>query len=920
MSKILAIADIHIHDYPQRNPTEKYRLYQTRIVAQNIINVARENGCDIIVIAGDVIDKSIIRPYVQAEVKGFLDTIMSHFRVGYIIWGNHDQDNKGSDQDFTDSCLSVMLPPNLYYADKREVTIDGTRIGFSNWRPEFDLEWVQGKLDILFTHATISYSKDDLYQSQGLDESKFDLAICGDIHKPASVGKYISIGIPQKCKMADSDDQTGIILDCSTKKIDWVNLNPVGNLMRFRYTPVREEEGWNPDTGLWSVYKPDNIGMEGGIGEIQIPAWKEIDNLITHVIVSSNLQNIHGEILKSIKDVDSKEVDFNFILTRFYCKNWRSIDEAEIFFNARDKVLITGKNGSGKSSLLSALKYAFLENRSIKDFIQFGAKECTTEVEFLYQGINYKIQRGSKKYGFWINGEIQKYNNKSEFEKDMHIRFPFIDYMDIYFFDSDHHKLIGGITPERKSEIISKFFKMDKIDAYNEEAEVLLSQKTRSISKWNEELSKETKLLNFIESKLGVLCIPPIDENTLLKQKSDGYLLQSKWMSYNNYMTKTANLQASKETQEKNLRDLEEISKTFRNIEQIQKEISEKEKYTSDISQKFQELSDINSEGRRLYTERQDLDKKKVCRLCGQPIKNSEELEKHKVEIDNKIQDLLQNQGEIYKYFENLGLGKDIITSKGGFAGIVASYNKEIANLMTEINYQSKTAQDISFTKRNLESIEDQLKAIGEQPEKVTLPDNFMELMGKIESDLGVWKEYNTLMSDKSSTESDIQRCNTELTKITNDVSQLQDYIKLTSTTGKIYEEIMTKLANQFSDNQVKYEVKTYNIYKKDHLDLASYFINNGNLVGYQACSSGQQTVLDVNFLSKIVTGMGLLVMDEFLKHLDPFNHDLCIDAISQMSIGCTMISSHMESIAAFNNKSLKMELNDSGITKIICE
>jgi ABC-type uncharacterized transport system ATPase subunit len=130
----------------------------------------------------------------------------------------------------------------------------------------------------------------------------------------------------------------------------------------------------------------------------------------------------------------------------------------------------------------------------------------------------------------------------------------------------------------------------------------------------------------------------------------------------------------------------------------------------------------------------------------------------------------------------------------------------------------------------------------------------------------------------------------------------------------------MTKLANQFSDNQVKYEVRTYNSYKKDHMDLASYFINNGNPVGYQACSSGQQTVLDINFLSKIVTGMGLLVMDEFLKHLDPLNHDLCIDAISQMNIGCIMISSHMESIAAFNNKSIKMELNDSGITKLTCE
>ena len=64
---------------------------------------------------------------------------------------------------------------------------------------------------------------------------------------------------------------------------------------------------------------------------------------------------------------------------------------------------------------------------------------------------------------------------------------------------------------------------------------------------------------------------------------------------------------------------------------------------------------------------------------------------------------------------------------------------------------------------------------------------------------------------------------------------------------------------------------------------------------------------------------MGLLVMDEFLKHLDPFSHDLCLDCISQMNIGCIMISSHMESITAFNNRSLKMSLS-GGKTNITFE
>ena len=39
MSKILAVADIHINDYANRNPSNRFRLYQTRTVAQNIIEV-----------------------------------------------------------------------------------------------------------------------------------------------------------------------------------------------------------------------------------------------------------------------------------------------------------------------------------------------------------------------------------------------------------------------------------------------------------------------------------------------------------------------------------------------------------------------------------------------------------------------------------------------------------------------------------------------------------------------------------------------------------------------------------------------------------------------------------------------------------------------------------------------------------------
>ena len=917
MSKILAIADIHIHDYPQRNPSDKYRLYQDRRVAQNIIAAGKREGAEILVIAGDIVENFLNRPYVQAEVKGFLDTLMREFKVGYIIWGNHDLDNKGNDQDFIDCCLSVMLPPNLYYADKREVTIDNSRIAFSNWRPTFDLSWINGTVDVLFTHATICYSPGtEQFKSQDLDQTKFNLAICGDIHRAASIGKFVSIGIPQRCKMSDSDKQTGVIYDCVTKQYKWVDLNPSNNLMKFQYSTDQDKEGWDSNSGIWTVYKPNNhtISSDGTV-DIVVPAWQEVDNLIKYIIDANNLQRIHGEVLKSISDIDSKEVDFNFIITRFYCKNWRSIEEAEIYFNNRDKILITGDNGSGKSSLLSALKYAFIENPHYKDFVQFGSKECVTEVEFVYQGNNYKIQRGSKKYGFWINGVQQKFNSKLDFQKLMHQKFPFIDYMDVYFFDSDHHKLIGGIAPERKSEIVSKVFKMDKIDAFNEQACVLLDSLQKNTYSWKSKIDGLSGELKFINEKLSLLVVPSISEQELRSKREAGKQLQEKWITYNNFLVYTANLQAQKKSLEDNIINLKLEAKSFRPIQTIDNEIQWYKGLISQVMAKSRQLNDIKSQGNRAFKELQSLKGTKICPSCGQEIKNTAEIEQHKVELGNLIDQLKKQQSQVYADFATLGFNRAQVDTE--LDKIIEGYNREVAVRMTEKQSQQNNLFNLQKEENSLANVIGKINSVGNVPEKVELPEGFLDELRNIETSLSIWREYNSLIQSKITREAEIKKCEAEIMKIQSDSQELQAYIKLTNTTGKIYEEIMNQLAKQFSDNHVRYKVETYNFRKKDHLDLYSYYINNGNEVGYDSCSSGQQTILDVNFLSKIVTRMGLLVMDEFLKHLDPKNHDICVDMISNMNIGCTLLSSHMESIPAFNNRSMKMELNQSGITKL---
>lgn len=945
MSKILAIADIHLHDYPQRNSFQFQRLYQgSRIVAQNIIEVGKREGADYIAICGDLIEKSIIRPYVMAEAYNFLHTIMSEFKEGWIIWGNHDIDAKSSDQVMTDSCLALFLPPNLKYMHQQQIELEGKKIGFNNWQPEFNLEWVKGELDMLFTHARICYKEDsDLYQSQYLDESKFKIAFCGDIHRPGQLGKYVSIGIPQRCKMSDGEKSTGVLIDLSDGSWKWVDLNPNDNLMKFQYVTVPEQEGWNETFKTWNIYKPSTDKMIDPTANIKVSGWEKIESLVNDAIGKAGLVEVHQQVLSSIPNLDAGEVDFNFTPVRFYCKNWRSIDEVEMFFEEGDKILIVGENGSGKSSLLSAIKYAFCDVRStsglssLKPFIQFGTKDCVTEVEFMYQGNRCKLRRGTKEYGLWINEEPMKYNSKTDFEADARRRFPFIEYMEVMIHDQDHNQFIGSLTGERLAEIISKAFKLDRIDTYNDAASILLTQLQKGASEWESKIGESKKVLGFIDSKLASIVLPSKTKEELDSEKKVMVELQRKNQAWNSFVSTSSRLQAGIESKEHEKTELLEKKRAQREpsiieaeITALRNEISGKQGRLIElgglknaIKVKESELGRIISDGKNLRSEFTAIDPTRVsvCPTCRQQITPSPEtieaLKTKKEEIGKKLEEKLAEYGIVNAELE--GMRNDFGNSDAEISNInseIGRLNGEITKKMSEIREGNETNGKLERIERELGEWKTQLANLG-APEKVELPTDFMEKMSNLESGLSSWNLWESGMKDKEEQEKKVAAYEKEVEGNREQQEKLKSYIKLTGPTGVIYEEVMKKLVSQFNDNTVSYEVNVREFRKKDHLTLVPQFFNNGNWVSYEACSGGQKTVLDIHFLSKIINRVGILILDEFLKYLDPSNHDLCLDMIQGMSIGCTFISSHMESIAAFNNKTCSLSLNQSGLTQM---
>lgn len=943
MSKILAVADIHINDYANRNPSNRFRLYQTRTVAQNIIEVGKREGCDTIVFAGDIVEKCIIRPYIQGEVKLFLDTVMAEFKEGYIIWGNHDLDGKSVDQDISDACLGVMLPKNLYYSHKQIINIDGKSIGFCNWMPTFDLSWIPGKVDVLFTHATICYAKDAsegrLFESQELDESKFDLAICGDIHKSGSIGKYVSIGCCQRCKLSDPEEATGIVLDTANKKWSWVNLNPHDNLMKFATTTNLDEEGWHDSEKTWYVYKQESsiLGQDQG-GNVKLNAWEEISGLVDDAIVKSGLSGVHQEVLNNISNIDSGEVDFNFTLMHLHCENWRSIKSVDVNFSDHDRILVIGSNGSGKSSLLSAIKFALCDVAdtvgvtSLKPFVTFGEKDCLTEITFMYQGNECKIQRGTSKYGLWINGEQLKYNSKKLFEQDVRDRFPFIKYMDAFFFDADKTSFLRSLSPERVTDITSKFLKLNRIDTYNETAKVLYNQIKAQAGDWNMKLSETTRLLTYINEKLNSLVLPGLSKNEMIRLKEEGLEIQRKNAAWNQYYSDSARLQALLQSYTERLHGLEQQRAGFRNpgvidseIEQIQGEIKNIQASLVDLgnirinfSYKMKEYENLRTEGNAAWAEAQSIGIGKTCTHCGQIIKTSEALEKHKQELLQKVEDIKPKIAKIQEELTNLNNLKENSSAEyDRLNADLGRLNNEVSNRMMEKSKMQSVENEYNQVKYSYNKTQADLQSLG-YVERVDLPENFMSRMAELENGINTWTLFEDTEKDKYIKEQELQQYQQQVQGINDALGQLEAYIKLTGPTGLIFEEIFNRLAVSFSSNTVKYIVDRKGKGKQEHLSLVPHFNNNGNLVPMQLCSSGQRTLLDVDYMSKIFTNVGICVFDEFLRNLDSQRAEEVLEIMKNMNIGCFLLTSHMDSLPVFNNKTCLLSLGDDGMSNII--
>lgn len=934
MNNMLLSSDWHIDDYSRYNLIPGFRLEQFVKLAHRTVEIGKENNCRSLTLAGDLLNRSVNFPEVLHVLVEVLDILSKGFEDIYYVLGNHDISSKSNNHSKLNSVITAFTAKysNIHYMHQKCIKLhNGKTMAFSNWMKDVSFEFTEvDKVDFFVGHSSFTM----VFRGQYLDTSKFRIGFLGDIHNSGTKDNCYSINVPIQHNMGDERKGSMIVFDPDTESVKRVLTDPDNSkFLMMEYTTDKNSEGWITDT-LYQVYKPNKISKSSDDdSSFELPEWDQINDLIKLVIEDKELSEIHQEVVSLTTEFN--EVDFDFTIPYFRVKNYRSIDELELNLDSKEHVVIFGHNGSGKSSLLSALRDALRGNRYLKNNLRTGEEILELEIHIRQKGSLYKIIRGNHINSLHINagtGDVeQHFNKKSDFDDKIFELLPFLHYMDAWFFDSDYNAILKNISSERRINLISKYYKLDRIEAYHLKARELdapiRSEYTIKIREWNESKVVLDTLNNQLNDYLEVDTSRASHVESKLNHLSDLNRKYKKWTDWNTSNTDIiSKLKFTQETLNSTRLKLlpeSELSKTSVRISEINQRLPQLDSETSELDLKVTQLNSVtnklninNENGKKLKSEKDQLD----LGNCPSCMKKLDE-DKLKVMLDSMELKLTEMRAEYYRLSSEKNLLpslEDIQSKKLIISNDRNSLMNEKNQLTPIITENTRLLKVISDTEVILTKISEDMKLIeSNKPEEVlSIPENLSEDLinyssesTKITSKLNLMKSISD-QSDK--VESLRLECDLNYMK----VADYEKYLDITSSTGKIYEEVIGTLCTQWSDNSIIYEMNSGLYRKKPFLNIEVKYNVQGEWRYYDSLSSGQRIMADLNFMNNLFTKQGLLSFDENLKHLDDSNHELAMIELDKMNVNLVILTTHTANYSLYTKKIL-VELEDK-VSKIL--
>lgn len=920
--KVLITADVHIGDYANYNFTYRSRLKQFEKLAYRFIEICKANNCTEVWILGDLVDKPNSRPYILHEASKFVQILLDAGLIVRYTLGNHDLDSKSQELDYTDAQITIFSHENLIYMDKKVLECNGHKYAFMNWRPEQDLEWLPEKVDVLFGH----YTKSELF-GQDIDETKFDLMIHGDIHNSQVIGKFVSVCNPVQKDMSSEKDGKVIIFDPMTSEWKRELTDPDHTrFLQIEYTNERSKEGFNGELQYF-IYRPE-IEVVSTQDKVEAFTWNDIDDLINTTCKENNLEDIHSQIISQCEAFT--EIDFNFQLNSLKIHGYRSIEDLELVFDQGDRIALLGANGTGKSSIIRALQGAFGKNSELK----YEQSEFTDDqlivVSLTYQGSVYEITKGSR-WGLTIDGQEQPYSGIRDFESDLVIKLPFLGYLDLLFLNSNISNLSNKFSPTQRINLISKFYRLDRIQAYHNTAHKIYQEINRELITLTGERNVQIGIRDHIQSQvteLESLNLDPIDTyreklNEYRKLRDDHQQYQLWLKDYQNQLDLKSSAESRIASYKSGLSfNIESGKKDLQDIKDENIKLNEAYQLTYKRSIEFENLikslNEIESSG-KLTRSKLDILNKGRCPECDAPLsagKSKQLVDQYNSELDSLGKRWDSVMTEIDKHPKKLDSKEYYMTALKKMKETYDNNLKSIELLENKISNYESIKSKLSVEETNLKQVLDRISDMeSTRPDKVQLPLELYQLETEATTNINRCDDLVRRNLELTAQNELVIKLDEDIKLTTDKLDRYNHYIELTSMTGIIYEEILRKLADRFSTTEVKYEVESGVYRGSRYINFNSYYLSRGTYRLYESCSDGQKTVCDLDFIEKLFTvNIGLLVLDEYLKHLDDTNFAKVCDILTGMNVNTVILSTHDDNLTAYTRRIL-LSLDEVGRT-----
>jgi len=657
---------------------------------------------------------------------------------------------------------------------------------------------------------------------------------------------------------------------------------------------------------------------------------------------------IHSYYFNKIKDGIESFIDCDFTINSVELKNFRSVEYLK-FLPKEGITLIQGDVGSGKSTLINAIRYVFLDAKdsiNLKDLVKLNSKSMSVSIEIAYQGHTHYIERGyAKNSGYLIykiNNKLIESENQSSIKSHISNNLRFLKLFNVFFFNQRREGFLSSYSYSERVSLISDILNLDILDKIYRLVVDDVAKLKNEISLISNEINSKTATINARKEQIAHWN-SDIDYQSLI---ADNLRLISIYSLIIELNEKTESHSKQQQINRKIVESLSDLPQLLSKSTDKTPLLLEKnnllsllEESTSELIRRQKLLEKYKNEINKIQLnvdilkKQRDVLKESKCHACGHSL-NAEEIESLKQKTDLSISENENRLEKGKKAVESVDI--DSVELKNyKIKSLISEIDNKISlilaeedNFIKQQNNQRKlaVAKDIITTSENqIEALQHKILAVCEE-HNVQPINAYQEVMKLKEENAGfnqlliLKNKYQISLEKIEKDEATLKDTQHSLAIKEANLVDLSKYLELFSPKGEILLSILNELSQIFSNNHINVRSikKLTNGDVRPDFDI-DFKVDN-EWIKYDMCSGGQQTIIDISILEKlygILGKVGVLAFDETFKFLGDSDTEQVLQSIKLIDANHVFIISHAQNFP-YSDSLIKVDFDKKSIYNVV--